>query len=88
MHVDIGAFESAGPLYISRLNRLANGACQIIFNQIPGGSFTVLTATNVSLPLSNWSVLGVATESAPGQFQFTDSQATNNGQRFYRVRSP
>jgi hypothetical protein len=25
---------------------------------------------------------------APGQFQFTDPQATNNPQRFYRVRSP
>jgi len=88
VHVDIGAFESAGSLYISRLNRLANGASQIIFNQTPGASFTVLTATNVSLPLSNWTVLGVATEIAPGQFQFNDPQATNSAQRFYRLRSP
>ena len=85
---DIGAFESAGPLYISTLTRLANGLCQIIFNQAPGANFTVLTATNVSVSLSNWMVLGAATETTPGQFQFTDLQATNSGQRFYRVRSP
>jgi len=28
------------------------------------------------------------TEISPGQFQFTDPQATNSSQRFYGVRSP
>jgi hypothetical protein len=28
------------------------------------------------------------TDSPPGQFQFTDQQATNHPLRFYRVRSP
>ncbi len=27
-------------------------------------------------------------EAAPGQFQFTDEQATNSARRFYRIRSP
>jgi hypothetical protein len=40
------------------------------------------------MPLSNWTTLGAATEVSPGQFQFTDPQATNTPQRFYRVRSP
>jgi hypothetical protein len=31
--------------------------------------------------------LGGVTEVAPGQFQFTDSQATNAPCRFYRLRS-
>ena len=48
----------------------------------------MLAATNVALPLSNWTVLGAVSESPPGQFQFSDSQATNNPHRFYRVRSP
>lgn len=38
--------------------------------------------------MKNWTVLGAMTETSPGQFQFTDSQATNHPQRFYRVRSP
>jgi hypothetical protein len=32
-------------------------------------------------------VVGAATNTAPGLFQFTDTAATNL-QRFYRVRSP
>jgi hypothetical protein len=47
-----------------------------------------LTTTNLLLPLSNWSVIGSVPEISPGVFQFTDLQATNGPQRFYRVRSP
>jgi hypothetical protein len=49
---------------------------------------TVLTTTNLLLPLTNWTVLGTVTDNPPGQFQFTDPQATNHPLRFYRVRSP
>jgi hypothetical protein len=49
---------------------------------------TVLTTTNLLLPLTNWTVLGTVTDSPPGQFQFSDPQATNHPLRFYRVRSP
>jgi hypothetical protein len=49
---------------------------------------TVLTTTNLLLPLTNWTVLGTVTDSPPGQFQFTDPQAANRPMRFYRVRSP
>ena len=48
----------------------------------------MLTATNVSLPLANWTVLGEVNQVAPGQYQFTDPQAATNTARFYRVRSP
>ena len=48
----------------------------------------MLGTTNLSLPLSNWTVLGAPAENPAGQFQFTDSQATNGAPRFYRVRSP
>lgn len=67
---------------------LGNGVFQFAFsNSSVGAPFTVLAATNVSLPLSSWTVVGTATNTAPGRFQFTDSQATNS-QRFYKVRSP
>ena len=90
-HVDIGAFEfqaASTPFQIGAAKKLGNGAFQFGFSNTPGASFTVLSATNVSLPLSNWTVLGTATETTPGQFQFIDLQATNSAQRFYRVRSP
>jgi hypothetical protein len=58
------------------------------FTATPGASFTALAATNVSLALSNWAVLGPLTEFSPGLFQFTDTQAPNHSNRFYRVRSP
>lgn len=44
--------------------------------------------TGLSLPLSNWTALGGVTEVTLGQFLFTDPQATNLNQRFYRVRTP
>ncbi len=43
---------------------------------------------NPALLSSNWTALGAASEAPPGQYQFTDWQATNNPRRFYRVRSP
>jgi hypothetical protein len=68
--------------------RLGNGSFQFSFTSTPGASFTALAATNVSLPLNDWTVLGAASEVFPGLFQFTDSQASNNPCRFYRVRLP
>jgi hypothetical protein len=49
---------------------------------------SVLGTTNASMSLSNWLVLGNATEVSPSHYQFTDSQATNNSQCFYQIRSP
>jgi Lamin Tail Domain/Immunoglobulin domain len=66
---------------------LGSGA-QFSFIGTPGASFTILGSTNLTLPLSNWTVLGVATESPAGHYNFTDPQATNNVQRFYKARSP
>lgn len=67
---------------------LGNGKFQFTFTAAPGAAFTVLAATNVSLPLNNWSALGGATEVSPGHFQFIDPQANQNRQRFYRIHSP
>jgi hypothetical protein len=66
----------------------SNGVLQFVFTNTAGASFTVLSTTNLSLPLSNWTVVGTATNTAPGQFQFTSPPTTNDAQRFYGVRSP
>ena len=54
----------------------------------PSASLTVWASTNVALPFAQWSNLGAPVESPAGTFLFTDPQATNKAQRFYRVSSP
>lgn len=66
---------------------LANGSLQFSFTNTPGASFTVLSSTNVSLQLDQWTQVGAPVEGPPGQYQFTGPSATNS-QRFYIIRSP
>ena len=64
---------------------------QLTFTNTPGYMFSILGTTNLTLPLTNWPVLGQATYglSGPGSYVFTDPGAgTNRPQRFYRVRWP
>jgi len=80
-----------GPTPVAtRLSNLAvtNGTVQFGFTNTPGGIFNVLATTNVSLPASNWTVLGNVLETADGQFHFSDAQAGSFPRRFYRVISP
>jgi hypothetical protein len=79
---------AAAMIRIINPTRLPGGAFQFGFTNTPGASFTALATTNLSLSLSNWSVIGSVLEISPGVFQITDPQATNNSKRFYRVRSP
>jgi streptogramin lyase len=67
---------------------LGNGAFQFGFSNSQTVSFTVLSTTNLSLPLTNWTVLGAPSNIAPGVFQFTGQPMANDPQRFYTVRSP
>jgi hypothetical protein len=49
-----------------------------------GVSYTVLGSTN----LTDWAVVGAATETAPGVFEIADADAPNHATCFYRLRSP
>jgi hypothetical protein len=73
---------------LTNLARLANGAFQFGFTNIPGATFSAWAATSPVLSLSNWTFLGSIAQASAGLYQFTDPQATNNSRRFYRVRSP
>lgn len=66
--------------------KLAGGNFQLSFVNAPGIAFTVLATTNLTTHLTNWTVLGTATESPAGQFRFTDTLATNKF-RYYSVHS-
>jgi hypothetical protein len=83
-------------LYASSLNpilnplRLGDGSFQFSFSNPTGLSYHILAGPSATAPLNTWSNLGPATEKSPGsgQFQYTDHQATNYSQRFYRVSLP
>ena len=70
------------------LEQRGDGLFQFTFTSTPGATFNVLATTNLALPLSEWTVLGPAVESPPGQFHFTHVAATNAPQRFYRLSWP
>jgi hypothetical protein len=63
-----------------------SAAISFTFRNTPGLSFTVLAATDLNLPLNNWTSAGTAVETSPGHYFFTDTSAISP-QRFYRTRS-
>ncbi|MBI3881173.1 MAG: hypothetical protein HY301_14060 [Verrucomicrobia bacterium] len=91
-HVDIGAFElqpTPVPQFFPNAANLPDGSVLWTFMcSDTNTGFTMLAATDLFLPLSNWTVLGPATNIGPGLFQFADPAGTNGPTRFYRVRSP
>lgn len=83
------ALSAGEPLFQALLTgaaRLPNGSFGFGFTNTPGAAFDALGTTNPALPLSDWIPLGGVIEVSPGTFRFTDSQATNNPQRFYTIR--
>jgi hypothetical protein len=52
-----------------------------------GGTYSLLSATNVVTPLSNWIVLSSGSFDGSGNFSITNSTGTN-AQRFYILRVP
>jgi hypothetical protein len=76
------------PIVVTNPTLLPDGSFQFSFTNSVGMSFTAFSATNVSLPFTNWTRLGFVPEVSTGNFQFTAAAATDNSPRFYRVRSP
>jgi hypothetical protein len=63
--------------------KLPNGAFQFGYTA-NGPSYTVYASTN----MVNWTAIGPATQTSPGLFQYTDTNATNYERRYYQFRSP
>jgi hypothetical protein len=76
------------PIILTHSTAAPDGSFQLSFANIAGMSFTAFGTTNLSLPFASWTRLGTVPEISPGYFRFTDTQATNNQQRYYRVGSP
>jgi hypothetical protein len=82
------AAPPASEIGLTGAQTLADGSFRFGFTNTLGAFFGVATATNPAVPLSNWTSLTGLAEVSAGQFQFTDSGATNSPRRFYRVRAP
>jgi sugar lactone lactonase YvrE len=68
--------------------RISNGVWQVDFSNNTGASFTVLSTTNLSLPLNKWTVAGSPTNIGPNLLQFSWLPTTNDPHRFFLFRSP
>lgn len=79
---------SAPPSQLNAQFTAPSGPFVLNFTNTPGANFTVCCTTNLALPLSSWTPLGAPTETSSGQYQFIDSGAQTNVQRYYSVRSP
>lgn len=79
---------SPPPTWLTSLTLVPGSSFGFSFTNTPDLTFTVLGTTNLALPPGDWPVLGPATETAPGQFEFADPLSTNHPQRFYRIRWP
>lgn len=57
-------------------------------NGTPGADYTILTATNVTTPLSNWVSVATNQFGVGGGFAFTNAIVPGVPQRFFRIRTP
>ena len=88
--VDIGAYETTiiGSLSANIYLTVSNKTLILSFSNTPSAVFSVLTSTNLALPMSEWTVLGTPIQISPGQYQFVIPSATNTPQQFFVFRSP
>ncbi len=70
-------------------NGMPVGTTQLIvqFFGSTGTVYTVLTSTDLNLPVSSWTSLGAAVQLSNSVFQFTDTVSTNGGALFYTIRA-
>ena len=64
------------------------GSFQFSFTNKPGELFNVFATTNLTVPFTNWVWLGGVPEVSSGQYQFTDTSAPGNSERYYIVDWP
>lgn len=86
--IPVTQMANVPPPHITGAKLLGNGAFQFSFTNInQSATFSVLASTNLLLPLTNWTMIGTASNIGPGLLQFTDTQVTNS-QRFYIISAP
>ncbi len=82
--VTIQSVSNGPPVNITGISVLGNGTVQLNFTGMPGGVYLIEAATNLSQPIV-WTTVGTNTADTNGVFNFTDINATNFGDRYYRT---
>lgn len=70
-------------------SQLSTPGSQLILsgsNGIPGWNYLVLTATNLSLPANQWTIMGTDTFDADGDFNYSTAPIETNPNQFYRLQ--
>src|SRR5690348_11795484 len=62
------------PIVLANAVMPVSGGFQFSFTNIPGGSFTVWSSSDLKLPTAKWTALGRATAMSPGHYHFTALQ--------------
>jgi hypothetical protein len=85
----IAASLPSTPLVLTFPQALGGDSFKFSWTNTPSLHFTVYAATNLTIPLNQWTLLGVATDSpsGSGHYEFTDPQATTAAS-FYYVHWP
>ena len=84
----IGVAGTPLPLSIASFDTNGTGSYQLKFTDATATSYSILESTNLLTPVANWTVLGTAVETSPGQYLFTNLPVSKIGDNFYRIRVP
>lgn len=78
---------NAAPVTINTPTHLANGSVQLNFSGNPGYTYLIEAATNLTAPIT-WTILSTNVADVHGLFNFTDLNAANYTNRYYRTAVP
>lgn len=76
----------AAPFVVSS-TLVSNSQVRLSFTNFSGLSFSLVTASDPTLPLTNWMWVEAAIEKSPGSYGFTNRSITG-APAYYRVRQP
>ena len=91
---DVGRFTFTGytePLTTPLINRVTSPAGHLVVqatNGLPGSAFTLITTTNLALPLSEWSAVSTGAFDGGGVSSNSISANPAEPARFFRIQQP
>jgi len=85
---DVLIVQAGSGIAITGVMQLGDGTIQFSTLNNSNATCTVVSSTNLALPMADWTVIGVATYLGADTFQFAAQPGTNDGQRFFGIRSP
>jgi hypothetical protein len=76
------------PLTFSQPVRLSDGTLQLSGMGTPNTGFHILASSDLTVPISQWTVVTSGTFDGNGQFTYVDTDAPNHATRFYVISVP